>query len=240
MTIADFRRISLNLSAYYTVSNHYGKGYRISQSERRRGQNHDGHQLSGVAGPAGQKGAAARRRSAGQRHLRTGLRHQPGGHLRVHRRAEARRRGDPPEPRRQEPLAAPLVDRPGGRRHRTAEDGERPPRDETHRGLGARTVRLRFHRLLPLAGLHDGQYPHGRRHGADPRAMRIPRARRAFEAAQHDPQGQVGAEPRARYRRLPAHDVHAQPPEQSGRHRSPRTLRRTGLRHNNPAQYPFG
>ena len=43
-----------------------------------------------------------------------------------------------------------------------------------------RSVRLRFHRLLPLAGLHDGQYPHGRRHGADPRAMRIPRARRAF------------------------------------------------------------
>ena len=46
---------------------------------------------------------------------------------------EAARRGDPAKPRREEPVAAALVDRPGGSRHRTAQNGERPPRDEAHR-----------------------------------------------------------------------------------------------------------
>ena len=41
-------------------------------------------------------------------------------------------------------------------------------------------LRLHFHRLLPFAGLHHRQYPHGRRYGAHPRAVRIPRPRRAF------------------------------------------------------------
>ena len=158
----------------------------------------------------------------------------------MYRRAEAGRRGDPAKSRSEEPLGAALVDRPGGRRHRTAQDGERPPRDEAHRRFSAREVRLRVHRLLALAGLHHGQHPHGGRHGADPRAVRIPRAGGTLETAEHHPQGQVGAEPRSRHRRLPADDVHAKPPEQPGGDRGARALRRVGLRHNNPAQHPFG
>lgn len=158
----------------------------------------------------------------------------------MHHRFAAGRGGDPPQPRREEPLAAPLVDRPGGRRHRTPEDGERPPRHETHRRLRARPLRLHLHRLLALARLHHGQHSHGRRHGAHPRAVRIPRARGTLEAPEHDPQGQDVAQPRARHRRLPADDVHAQPTQQPGRHRGAPALRRIDLRHNNPAQYPFG
>ena len=158
----------------------------------------------------------------------------------MHRRTETGRRSASPKSRREKPLGAALVDRPGGRRHRTAEDGKRPPRDETHRRLGARKVRLHLHRLLAVAGLHHGQHPHGRRHGADPRAVRIPRPGRAFQTAQHHPQGQGRTEPRPRHRGLPADDVHAQPPEQPGGERGPRALRPPGLRHNNPAQYPFG
>lgn len=65
-------------------------------------------------------------------------------------------------------------------------------------------------------------------------------ASRALEAAQHDSQGQERPQPRPRDRGIPADDVHAQPSEQPGGERGPRTLRPPGLRHNNPAQHPFG
>ena len=93
---------------------------------------------------------------------------QPRRHLRVYRRPQEARGGYPAKPRREEPVAAAVVDRPGSSRHRAAQAGGRPPCDEAHRGRRARKVRLHFHRLLPFAGLHHGQYPHGRRHGAHP------------------------------------------------------------------------
>ena len=157
----------------------------------------------------------------------------------MHHRSEDGGRRNPPKPGRKEPLAAPLVDRPGGRRHRATEDGERTPRDPPHRGERARPLRLYPDRLLPLAGLYDGEYPYGRRHGADSRTVRIPRARRALEAAQHHPHRQERTEPGARNRRLRADYVHAQPPQQPGGERSSQPLRRAGLRHNNSTQYPF-
>ena len=40
------------------------------------------------------------------------------------------------------------------------EDGERTPRDPPHRGERARPLRLYPDRLLPLAGLYDGEYPY--------------------------------------------------------------------------------
>ena len=218
----------------------HGKSYRIGQSERRRGQNHHGHQSGGFAGPAGQEGAAARRRPAGQRHVGPGLRHQPGRHLRVHLGGSQGRRGDPRKPRNRTSVAAALVDRPGGRRRRAAQDGGCTPRHQAHRRLGARPLRLHLHRLLALAGLHDGQNPHGGGHGADSRAVRIPGPGRALQAAGHDPQGQEFAQPRARDRRFRADDVHAQPAQQPGGHRGSRPLRRPDLRHHHPAQHPPG
>ena len=158
----------------------------------------------------------------------------------MYRRTQKARRGASPESRREESMGAALVDRSGGRRHRTAENGGCAPCDEAHRRLRPRPLRLHLHRLLPLAGLYDRQYPHGRRHGADSRAVRISRPRRAFETAQHHPQGQKRPEPRTGHRGLPADDVHAQQAQQPSRERGARTFRSAGLRHNNSAQYPFG
>ena len=216
----------------------HGKGNRIGQSER-RGQDHDSYQLSGFAGPAGQESPVAGRRSAGERHLGAGLRHQPRRHLRVHRRTETGRRSASPSPDVKNlwvlPSSIDLV----------AADTELPKMENAHHVMKriVDSVRGKFDYIFidcsPSLGYH-GQHPHGRRHGADPRAVRIPRPGRAFQTAQHHPQGQGRTEPRPRHRGLPADDVHAQPPEQPGGERGPRALRPPGLRHNNPAQYPFG
>ena len=127
-----------------------------------------------------------------------------------------------------------------------AADTELPKMEDAHHVMKriVDSVRDRFDYIFidcsPLAGLYDRQYPHGRRHGAYSRAVRVPRPRRAFETAQHHPQGQKRPEPRTGHRGLPADDVYAQQAQQPSRERGARTFRSAGLRHNNSAQYPFG
>ena len=147
--------------------------------------------LSASLGAAGQESSPAGRRSAGQRHVGTGLRYQPGGHLRVHHRSE--------DGGSDVILQSPDVKRTCGCSPRridlVAADTELP-KMETRTPRRSSRIRARacatdydyiLDRLLPLAGLYDGEYPYGRRHGADSRTVRIPRARRALEAAQHHP-----------------------------------------------------
>ena len=158
----------------------------------------------------------------------------------MHHRRTPRLGGDPSQRGRQTAVAAAVEHQSGGGRHRTSENGTGPPRRQADSCGGARRLRLRARRLLALAGIHHRQRPHGRRLGADSRTVRIPGARRALEAAQHDQDRQERPEPRARNRRIRADDVHAQPPEQPGCHRGARAFRAADVRYNNPAQHPFG
>ena len=69
-----------------------------------------------------------------------------------------------------------------------AADTELPKMENGHHVIRriVESVRDRYDYILidcsPLAGLYDGEYPYGRRHGADSRTVRIPRARRALES----------------------------------------------------------
>ena len=112
-----------------------------------------------------------------------------------------------------------------------AADTELPKMENAHHVMKriVDAVRGKFDYIFidcsPVAGLHHGEHPHRSRLGAHPRAVRIPGPRGALEAAQHDPQGQERPQPRPRDRGIPADDVHAQPSEQPGGERGPRTLR---------------
>lgn len=111
---------------------------------------------------------------------------------------------------------------------------------KTHRRLRPRPLRLHLHRLLPSLGYTTVNILTAADTVLFRAVRRVPRPRRAFETAQHHPQGQSGLNPAldiegfllTMYMR---NRLNNQVVNEVREH-----FRSAGLRHNNSAQYPFG